>query len=189
MHATAAVHTRRICTSLHAFYSPPPMTTDSHTPATGPASAAPVALAPEHELSCRPSDPATAALSLALELVRAVDARSHGAGRPDDAVFAEANLRALLREWAEPKAAAHPHADSHPHSNSHPHAHPDAALRAHEEIERAHEEIERAHDIAVTPEVGSPPSGRGSPCAADGMSEEELEELEEMAEEAEHLVS
>jgi hypothetical protein len=153
------------------------MTTDSHTPATGPASAAPVALAPEHELSCRPSDPATAALSLALELVRAVDARSHGAGRPDDAVFAEANLRALLREWAEPKAAAHPH------------AHPDAALRAHEEIERAHEEIERAHDIAVTPEVGSPPSGRGSPCAADGMSEEELEELEEMAEEAEHLVS
>ncbi|CAK9782971.1 hypothetical protein CC85DRAFT_303679 [Cutaneotrichosporon oleaginosum] len=81
-----------------------------------------------------------------------------------------------------PSPTACPGPSSHTAHTTHP-THPSHALLD------AHEQLEKAHDIAITPEIGTPPSSTPRPCIADAMCEEELEEVIELAEEAHKIVS
>lgn len=130
-----------------------------------------------------------ATLDLALSVVRVLDAAAHGPARTDSDVFAHTNLRTLLAlAFARsPVAAETGDKAAHSHHTHHGH-HVHKSTHAHDHL-NAHEEIEKMHDVAITPEIGTPPSPKTPPCAADDMSDEELDELAELAEEAHGLVS
>jgi hypothetical protein len=158
------------------------------------------------------------AMGLAIAVVRALDA-SHSGLRADADVFAHDNLRSLLAtvgmpafalpsapasrpDTAPPAAPGSPPAPAPLSPQVAPSPLPAPVLlaaplstppdpsphAAHAHLD-AHEEIEKARDVAITPEVGTPPHARAKRCEADEMCDEELDEVKELAGEAQMIVS